>query len=107
MEQNRESHMKRSFTLNLNPLSAIKTAAIVLSVMTCSSGVYAEEVMTYQYDALGRLSGSSTVGGQNDGRSLRINYDPAGNRLFYENKGKSVIVYPMGSGFQIIPINSQ
>jgi uncharacterized protein involved in exopolysaccharide biosynthesis len=41
------------------------------------------ETVTYSYDALGRLRGSSVVGGPDTGTSTAICYDPASNRERY------------------------
>lgn len=43
----------------------------------------AAETITYTYDELGRLIGSSSSGGPRDGRSASISLDPAGNRTGY------------------------
>lgn len=43
----------------------------------------AQETVTYQYDALGRLSASVISGGPNNGIATATCFDPAGNRTQY------------------------
>ena len=47
----------------------------------------AGETQTYAYDALGRLIGISTSGTVNNGQSVTIGLDPAGNRGNYSVSG--------------------
>ena len=42
------------------------------------------ETVNYSYDALGRLTGSTTTGGPNDTRRTGTCFDPAGNRVRYD-----------------------
>lgn len=44
----------------------------------------ASETKTYSYDALGRLTGSTIVGGPNNTRQIATCFDRAGNRLRYD-----------------------
>ncbi|HYG48877.1 MAG TPA: Calx-beta domain-containing protein [Allosphingosinicella sp.] len=41
------------------------------------------EIVTFSYDALGRLAGTSTAGGPNTGSTASAGYDAAGNRTVY------------------------
>jgi len=43
----------------------------------------ASEATVYSYDALGRLTGSATTGGPDDGTGVATGYDAAGNRTGY------------------------
>lgn len=74
----------------------------------------ASEAITYTYDALGRLTQSSTSGGVDNGLTAAYTLDPADNRIAYTITGSpgsgvpdvTVIVLPL-NGFTIIPIVSQ
>lgn len=44
----------------------------------------ASETRTYNYDALGRLTASTIVGGPNDTRQIGTCFDRAGNRMRYD-----------------------
>jgi YD repeat-containing protein len=44
----------------------------------------ASETKTYTYDALGRLTGSTIVGGPNNSRQIGTCFDRAGNRMRYD-----------------------
>lgn len=56
----------------------------ILSVMAMTvSGPAAAETTTFTYDALGRLTASSTSGGTNSGVNTAICMDAAGNRTAY------------------------
>ena len=59
--------------------------ALIIGVATCAAttGVQANETVTYSYDALGRLVASTTIGGPNSGVSTGTSFDPAGNRSGY------------------------
>lgn len=46
--------------------------------------------MSYSYDALGRLTSSSTVGGVSSGASTSIAYDAAGNRTSYKTMAAAI-----------------
>lgn len=72
----------------------------------------ANEVTTYTYDALGRLTTSATTGTVNNGMNVSTAFDPAGNRTNYtvtgstntpSSGGGGVIVLPL-NGFTIIPL---
>ncbi|HEX8225553.1 MAG TPA: Calx-beta domain-containing protein [Allosphingosinicella sp.] len=58
----------------------------------------AAETITYSYDALGRLTASSTTGTVNNGVSTGIGYDSAGNRTTYTVAGGSGPPPPPGGG---------
>lgn len=49
-----------------------------------STAAAAAESITYTYDALGRLTGSSISGGPNDTRKTGTCFDRAGNRIRYD-----------------------
>lgn len=53
-----------------------------LAVATAAFGQ--NEVTTYKYDALGRLTGSSVAGGPVANRQTGTCFDPAGNRVRYD-----------------------
>ena len=59
------------------------------SALALASAVGASETTTYSYDALGRLTISTTAGGPNNGIATGIAYDPAGNRSAYNVTGAS------------------
>jgi YD repeat-containing protein len=44
----------------------------------------AQETTSYNYDALGRLTGSSISGGPNSSRTTGTCFDAAGNRMRYD-----------------------
>ncbi|MEO9599790.1 hypothetical protein [Parasphingorhabdus sp.] len=77
-----------------------------------ASPASAQGTTTYEYDALGRLIGTTTSGGANDGLDKVYEYDAAGNRKRVEVTGSSgapggpsrIIVLPI-NGFLVIPIN--
>lgn len=56
-------------------------------VVAAGAPAYASETTTYTYDALGRLVASSHAGSVNNGQSVSIAYDPAGNRSNYALAG--------------------
>ncbi|HEX8307793.1 MAG TPA: Calx-beta domain-containing protein [Allosphingosinicella sp.] len=53
------------------------------SVLALASAAVASETVTYSYDALGRLTASSSSGTVNNGVTASIGYDAAGNRSIY------------------------
>ncbi|MEA3010625.1 MAG: hypothetical protein QOJ91_2317, partial [Sphingomonadales bacterium] len=55
--------------------------------IACAGSAQANEVVTYNYDAQGRLVGTSITGSVNDGLNTAITYDAAGNRLNYSVAG--------------------
>ena len=57
------------------------------SGLALASAVRAGETTTYSYDALGRLTATSTTGTVNNGVATGIAYDPAGNRSSYGVSG--------------------
>jgi hypothetical protein len=61
----------------------------VTSVLALAGFAAAEagETVTYSYDALGRLTATSTTGTVNNGVSTSLGYDPAGNRSTYAVTG--------------------
>lgn len=72
-----------------------------LVALSCSSPLIAQSsTETYTYDALGRLVEAETAGGQNQGESHSLCYDPAGNRLRYKatSDGSAAPCVDTGSG---------
>jgi len=67
----------------------------------CACGAaYADQTMTYTYDALGRLHTSQITSGAGSGTQQTFNYDPAGNRLSYVVSGvpaQTPVVLGMGN----------
>jgi hypothetical protein len=56
-------------------------------VCLCASGTgYAQQTVSYTYDALGRLTHTRVVSGTEQGVNQLYNYDAAGNRLLYAIK---------------------
>ena len=56
-------------------------------VCLCASGTgYAQQTVSYTYDALGRLTHTRVVSGAEQGVNQIYNYDAAGNRLLYATK---------------------
>ncbi|HEX8620988.1 MAG TPA: Calx-beta domain-containing protein [Allosphingosinicella sp.] len=53
------------------------------SALALAGAAGAAETVTYSYDALGRLTATSTTGTVNNGATTAIGYDPAGNRSSY------------------------
>ena len=62
---------------------ALATASVALASAVAEAG----ETVAYSYDALGRLTATSTSGTVNNGLSTGISYDPAGNRSSYAVTG--------------------
>ncbi|WP_338445674.1 Ig-like domain-containing protein [Pelagerythrobacter marensis] len=58
-----------------------------VSLAALASGVFAAETTTYEYDAQGRLIGSSRSGGPASGVINITSYDPAGNRSNHKVAG--------------------
>ena len=56
---------------------------LTASVVALASPARAGETVTYSYDALGRLTASSSSGTVNNGATSSIGYDAAGNRSVY------------------------
>lgn len=93
-----------------------KTLVKCCLILSAASPASDQETITYEYDALGRLTRSNTAGGLNDQVQTRIVYDAAGNRMNYEVENapagqgagntpqKRFIVLPL-NGFIVIPIN--
>jgi hypothetical protein len=53
------------------------------SAAALASAAVASETVTYSYDALGRLTATSSSGTVNNGATSSIGYDPAGNRSVF------------------------
>ena len=62
-------------------------ATLAAAALTLATQAVAGETVTYSYDALGRLVGTSTAGSVNNGLSVSTGYDPAGNRCHYSVAG--------------------
>ena len=74
----------------------------VCSVLALASAAEAGETVTYSYDALGRLTGTTSSGTVNNGVATGIAYDPAGNRSTYTVSGVGSSGAPIvtGGGFE-------
>lgn len=57
------------------------------SVAASAAAGQASETIVYSYDALGRLTATSSSGTVNSGISTSVGYDPAGNRSTYTVTG--------------------
>jgi hypothetical protein len=57
--------------------------AVLTLAFAGSVSAIAQEVTTYNYDSLRRLTGSSTSGGPNNGTHTGTCFDKAGNRVRY------------------------
>lgn len=62
---------------------------LAASAIALASVAEAGETITYSYDALGRLTATSSSGTVNNGVSTAVGYDPAGNRSSYAVAGGS------------------
>ncbi|HYJ81844.1 MAG TPA: hypothetical protein VEW26_03245, partial [Allosphingosinicella sp.] len=60
---------------------------LACSVFALAGAAQAAESVTYSYDALGRLTATTTTGGPQSGVATGIAYDPAGNRSTYNVTG--------------------
>jgi len=60
-----------------------------IGVLSVHGYAAASDVVTYTYDALGRLVAVTTSGGPNNGQAVSTSYDPAGNRSNYCLTGAS------------------
>ena len=69
--------------------------AVVAAVL--ASAALAGETVSYTYDALGRLTGTSTTGSTNNGVVTGLTYDAAGNRLNYVMSGAGGMFSVSGS----------
>jgi hypothetical protein len=78
--------------------------ALIAAMCDASSSI-ASSTTTYTYDALGRLTNSSTTGTINNGAAMATSYDPADNRTAYVVTGSvsKVVVVPI-NGLTVIPI---
>ena len=56
---------------------------LATSLFALVSAAQASETTTYSYDALGRLTATSSSGTVNNGVATSVGYDPAGNRSSY------------------------
>jgi YD repeat-containing protein len=61
-------------------LTGFGMTAIMIAL---TPAAHASETITYSYDALGRLGGSTISGGPNSGRVTATSFSPAGNRTSY------------------------
>lgn len=85
--------MTRGFGLWL-----VALLGVAIATPTCAA-----ETVTYSYDALGRLVGSSVSGGPSSGVNTTIAYDPADNRTNYQVTGSTQL--PPGTAFIVLPLN--
>ena len=65
-------------------VAAVGAVTIGLLAASSSGGEVGNETVNYSYDALGRLSGSTTTGGPNNTRTTGTCFDRAGNRMRYD-----------------------
>lgn len=86
---------------------SLSSFVIALSVAALLSAVpaLAQGTTTFEYDALGRLIGTATAGGTNDGLNTDYEYDPAGNRQRVVVTGSSNDEPPGGTTVIVLPIN--
>ena len=63
--------------------ASVAAGAIAISMITAAHADAAETV-TYQYDALGRLTKKSSAGTVNTNKLVTVCYDAAGNRKIYK-----------------------
>jgi hypothetical protein len=63
---------------------------LAASLLALAGGAQGGETVTYGYDALGRLVGTSTSGTVNNGLTTSLGYDWAGNRACYRVGGTAV-----------------
>jgi hypothetical protein len=82
----------------------VLTAGMLLTLPLCSAK--AETIVTYAYDAQGRLTQAKHDGGRNDDVQLDAGFDATDNRLQLTVTGRSkrpMIVVPL-NGYPIIPL---
>lgn len=60
---------------------------LAVSATALASAAMAAETTIYTYDALGRLTATSSSGSVNNGLATSVGYDPAGNRTGYSVGG--------------------
>jgi hypothetical protein len=83
-------------------------ATFAVLVHALPNAASAAETMRYTYDALGRLTSVTHVGGDNDGMVINFSYDAAGNRTQYQVTGSRNSITPPPSPtttFIIVPLN--
>lgn len=82
---------------------------LVLALLGIAPAVMAAEVLTYTYDALGRLKASVSTGTVNNGVQATVDFDSAGNRTQFEVVGSGpppvaqIVVVPL-NGYTVIVI---
>lgn len=74
----------RKYTLRDKCVAILTISAFCGSLL---SNAHAAENATFTYDALGRLTATSTTGSVNNGKNIGVAYDPAGNRSNYSVTG--------------------
>jgi hypothetical protein len=65
----------------------VRAGFALASSVVAIAAADAAETVTYSYDALGRLTATSTTGTANAGVATSIGYDPAGNRSSFAVSG--------------------
>jgi YD repeat-containing protein len=65
-------------------IAVLASATAGLATASSPSADLGNETVTYSYDALGRLTGSTTAGGPNNSRTTGTCFDHAGNRMRYD-----------------------
>lgn len=78
----RGNQMRKFEMVAVAAMSVILAAAG--SSTSAATGTWGNETVTYSYDALGRLTGSTIAGGPNNSRQTGTCFDRAGNRMRYD-----------------------
>ncbi|MDE2404407.1 MAG: hypothetical protein KGM17_07045 [Sphingomonadales bacterium] len=68
-------------------LRAVRAVVAILLACGCVIPAVAQEVVSYNYDAFGRLIGTSTTGSINSGLTTTTTFDAASNRTSYNVAG--------------------
>jgi hypothetical protein len=86
--------MRRYLKYFLGSLITVTSCAgVVATYALLVDPVRAAETITYEYDALGRLTKKTSAGTVNTGKKVTVCYDAAGNRKVYKvaANGASVV----------------
>jgi hypothetical protein len=70
---------------------------LAASALGIAAAAQAGETVTYSYDALGRLTATTSTGTVNNGAASALSYDPAGNRTHYDVSGAAGSAPPPGA----------
>lgn len=71
----------------MRDLTKVKIGLSTLICMLSWHQAQAAEIVTHQYDALGRLKQTTKTGGPANGEQIKTNHDPAGNRSCQSTTG--------------------